>query len=101
MNSEEYSQLRRKAEAWAEQSAPFPKTSPEHAGLIGFGIAALVIAIFTGFARLDTDQFGIPLVLTVAIGFAIPYFYGRSEQKKHFKAVQEFIDLHRPRSETK
>jgi hypothetical protein len=76
----------RLAEQRAAHYAPPPKLEPFHAGLIGFGLTGLVLAVFTGFAGMNSDRYALAITATLAIGFFIPFGIYKRQEGAFFRA---------------
>lgn len=74
------------ADERASRYAPLPKYEPFYAGLVGLFITAIPLTIFMAIAKLDQDQFALPLGITLALGFALPATYFWNEKRKHYNA---------------
>lgn len=69
----------------ADRVAPMPTQDAVRAGLVGAAVAGLVVIVFTGFARLNSDGFAGATALTVICGFLGPYGYLKYLANQHFK----------------
>lgn len=69
----------------ADSIAPLPKQDAFQAGLIGAAIAGIVVAVFSGFARLNSDSFAGSIGLTVILGFLVPWGYLKYVESLHYK----------------
>jgi hypothetical protein len=66
---------------------PPPKYAPLTAGLFGFAGSGMVLAMFLGFAGIDSDSVGFPVVITTGLAFGVPYLVVRNQEKRYWKHV--------------
>lgn len=67
LSNEEREDVRRRASIYA----PEPKLSPPEATIRALLIVGCGIGLFSGFAGLDLDDFGIPLIITLTISLQL------------------------------
>ena len=79
-------ELWQRAEQYANKHFPRSKVEPTHAGLGGAAVFGFALAVFSGL-RGGTDV-GMPGLITIAIGFAVPYFYCKWQNDKYYKEIE-------------
>ncbi|MCV0385864.1 MAG: hypothetical protein K5821_05455 [Nitrobacter sp.] len=70
----------------ATRYAPRPKWNPVHAGIAGAAIVGFPLAAFLGLARLDPDDFSLPVAIVICAGFVAPYAYLKHQERAHYRA---------------
>ena len=71
------------AEERAARRFPPPRYQPFDAGGAGAFIAMAIVGLFTIFAGLPTDSFERAYTTTVIVGFLVPYFSYKHQERKH------------------
>lgn len=73
-----------------ERARPYskpPKYEPTTAGMAGLVIGGLALTVFMGFAGIDSEAVAIPLLVTCALAFGVPFFIYRADEKRHHTNV--------------
>ena len=66
--------------------APAPTRDPITTGIVGLGLVTLGLIVFTSFAGLDPNHFPVAIVITLGLGFAVPFGALKYQQNLHSKA---------------
>lgn len=85
--------LWKEAREMADKYAPIPATDPIQAGIAGAFIVGISIALFAALARVDIEHSNtIPMLICIAIGFAAPFLYFKSFERKNSKLMMQEYD---------
>lgn len=71
-------------QAEAELAHLQPKHEPAYAGIVSATVVGLLLSLFCTFAGLDLNRFGLPAAAVLALVFAGPWLYYRSQQKRYY-----------------
>jgi len=77
------------AERRASQYAPKPNRDPVTVGLMGAVIAWAITFVFIAAAGLDLDRVQIARIVTIAIGFLVPFGFVWNERRRHYKRSKQ------------
>jgi hypothetical protein len=67
-------------------SAPPPKWTPSHGGMIGAIVAGFCLGLFVGFAGTSTAAHPAAFFMTIAVGFLAPFLYLKQQERAHQRA---------------
>lgn len=79
-------EIDRQARERASAYAPLPSVDPTHGGVVGLFTVGIIVAVFSGLARVSESQAVTPMLVCAVAGFAVPYFYLRSLENAHYAA---------------
>lgn len=89
----DFSSERRQARDLASLQAPYPRVEPEIGAMVGGFIAAIILAVFTGFAGIAPEEHHIASLVTLAVGAIPPFLFLRHQKQRHLAAFERELAL--------